>query len=307
MDRGSVVLEWLVDGLPEWTVAVAALVTRLGDVAVLVAVAFVASWTLARGRRSRTSTDTVDRRTPFVPSDGSSPIGPWVLGLAVGGLSAVIVLKYAFALPRPSVVVAVPTVVPAPLEPWFVSSVTIGGYAFPSGHAAGATVVYGLVALSARVGTRRLRLAVASLVVLAVSLSRLVVAVHYPLDVVAGIAVGVGYLAGVGWLLEQARGDRTTVSFAIAFGLAALAAVASGFSTRALQYVALSAGALAAWSVANRRFDPGSKASSPAAFAVTGVAVVVTCFVVAGATAASPALLGVLAVALSAHSVDRGR
>ncbi|MCW8172102.1 hypothetical protein D8S78_03410 [Natrialba swarupiae] len=50
------------------------------------------------------------------------------------------------------------------------------------------------------------------------SLSWLVVAVHYPLDVVAGIAVGVGYLAGVGWLLEQARGDRTTVSFAIAFG-----------------------------------------------------------------------------------------
>ncbi|MCW8172103.1 hypothetical protein D8S78_03415 [Natrialba swarupiae] len=115
MDRGSVVLEWLVDGLPEWTVAVAALVTRLGDVAVLVAVAFVASWTLARGRRSRTSTDTVDRRTPFVPSDGSSPIGPWVLGLAVGGLSAVIVL--APSRSSSSVVVAVPTVVPALSSP----------------------------------------------------------------------------------------------------------------------------------------------------------------------------------------------
>jgi undecaprenyl-diphosphatase len=70
---------------------------------------------------------------------------------------------------------------------------------FPSGHAMGAFITYGTVAyLVGRIGpTARLRHAtwfIATLIILAVGISRIYLGVHYPSDVLAG------FLAGLAWL-----------------------------------------------------------------------------------------------------------
>ncbi|RQH01311.1 phosphatase PAP2 family protein [Natrarchaeobius oligotrophus] len=257
MDRGEAVLETLQASLPDWLVVLAAVVTRLGDVWVLIAVGLGASWLLAW----RGGSNVHGRIEPEVDSEESSPRstarpefveGPWVLGLVVGGLAFVTALKYAFALPRPVAVVAVPDAIPSALVPLYVSSVTIDGYAFPSGHAVGATVTYGLLAVALRVGTPRVRLATAAIVAGAVGLSRLVLVVHYPADVIVGFAVGLVYLVGALSTLERVSIDRTTASFALALGLAVVALIASGFSPRSIQYVALAAFGLGGWLVGRR-------------------------------------------------------
>ena len=61
------------------------------------------------------------------------------------------------------------------------------GYAFPSGHAQSATVVWG--GLGAYVGNRRFRVA-AIAAILFVGVSRVYLGVHFPTDVLAGWAVG---------------------------------------------------------------------------------------------------------------------
>ncbi|MBY5163711.1 phosphatase PAP2 family protein [Salsipaludibacter albus] len=74
---------------------------------------------------------------------------------------------------------------------------------FPSGHAAGAAVLYGAVAALVVVYTRPRRrwliLSLPLLTALAVSVSRLYVAAHYPTDVLAGM------LLGSLWVLACAR------------------------------------------------------------------------------------------------------
>jgi undecaprenyl-diphosphatase len=75
-----------------------------------------------------------------------------------------------------------------------------GGQSFPSGHAAGSAALYGvLVLLVVPVLARGPRVAavLAGVVfVLAVATSRVLLGVHYPSDVVAGLAVGAAWAAG---------------------------------------------------------------------------------------------------------------
>jgi undecaprenyl-diphosphatase len=106
----------------------------------------------------------------------------FLLGAAVAGNALLIlVLKTAFGRPRPDVV------------PWRIGHVD--GYAFPSGHAMTAMVVYATVAYlvlrlepprAVRIFTRSL----AAAIILCVGLARVYLGVHYPTDVVAGFAVG---------------------------------------------------------------------------------------------------------------------
>jgi undecaprenyl-diphosphatase len=70
------------------------------------------------------------------------------------------------------------------------------GYSFPSGHALNSTVVYGAIVLIAGRRTHWTRLAAAaSVLVSLIAVSRVFLGVHYPTDVVAGIALGGAWLA----------------------------------------------------------------------------------------------------------------
>ena len=73
--------------------------------------------------------------------------------------------------------------------------VTIQSYAFPSGHAANATIVFLCLALLLpRTGSgRRLALWVAAVLALAVGISRPMLGVHWPSDVAAGWAFGLAW------------------------------------------------------------------------------------------------------------------
>jgi undecaprenyl-diphosphatase len=69
---------------------------------------------------------------------------------------------------------------------------------FPSGHAMSAAIVYSTVAyLAARLHKRRwarwLVMSAAFVVIAMISISRLYLGVHYPSDVVAGLAIGLAW------------------------------------------------------------------------------------------------------------------
>ncbi len=61
------------------------------------------------------------------------------------------------------------------------------GYAFPSGHAQGSTTFWGFLALKLRTP---LATAGAVLLILLVSLSRIYLGVHWPIDILGGLAIG---------------------------------------------------------------------------------------------------------------------
>ncbi|OLZ42017.1 phosphoesterase PA-phosphatase [Natrinema saccharevitans] len=241
MFSGARVLDGIRDLVPDWGVVLAAVATQLGDGWWLLALGLGASWAIA-WRRPRHPDHRSGAGRPTSRADG-----PWILAVIVGGLAVMTTLKHFFALPRPDLATVEPAFLPRLLEPLYYSVATAGGYGFPSGHAVGATVTYGLFALVLEAGTRRLRLAVAASLVAVVSATRLVLGVHYPLDVVAGVVVGGAYLAVAWWLLERSPFDRTITASGLALTLAGVAALASGGADSAVGYVALVAGALTGW------------------------------------------------------------
>lgn len=245
MDRGAGVLEAIYELVPEWGAVIAAAVTQLGDGWFLLVLGIGASWTVAWRRTARR-----DRRLER-DRRARQPDGPWFVAVIVGGLAVMTALKHLFALPRPDLVTADPAFLPSSVQSLYLSIASAGGYGFPSGHAVGATVTYGLFALALEARTRRFRLAVAGAIVVAISLTRLVLGVHYPLDVVAGTVVGSSYLAVTWLLLERSPFDRTATAFTLALGLAGVAMIASGRADSAVAYVAFAASGLAGWMAAN--------------------------------------------------------
>jgi hypothetical protein len=78
------------------------------------------------------------------------------------------------------------------------------GYGLPSGHAQGAVVLWGLLALLAvRRGAGRWVWAPAALLSLSIGLSRVYLGVHFPTDVLAGWALGAVVLAAAAWVLGR--------------------------------------------------------------------------------------------------------
>jgi membrane-associated phospholipid phosphatase len=167
-------------------VALFAVVTVLGNPLVLFAGLSVLYW-----------------RVPPVADDPRRATAALV-ALGLGAAALTFALKGLFALPRP----------PGAAEP---------GYGFPSGHALGATVVYGGAALLFDRLDRRH--AVAAAVVALVALSRLVLGVHYLVDVVAGVVVGAAVLVAV--VACDLRRPGRAFALAAALGVLALALAAS--------------------------------------------------------------------------------
>lgn len=121
------------------------------------------------------------------------------LAVAVAGSQAVLwASKWALARPRPE----------------FVADVTAVSAAFPSGHATGAVVVLGMVATAAVRGLeagagRRAVVWLCALGAAAIGLSRVVVHVHHPSDVLGGFALGGAWLlAGLAVAHRRGAGVR---------------------------------------------------------------------------------------------------
>ena len=92
-----------------------------------------------------------------------------------------------------------------------------GWYAFPSGHATLAPLVFGLGALIwSAPWTRATRLALvgaAALLSLLIAFSRVYIGVHWPSDVIGGLLVGTGWAAlWVGWWERAGQREAPTPS-----------------------------------------------------------------------------------------------
>lgn len=213
------VQEWL----PAWTLDAFVGVSLLGDL--LVIVPALGLLYLADVGRSVARGDTdgplCSDRTAFL------------VAAIFGGLALVVLLEALIGLGRPP-------------EEWHV--VEPSEYGFPSGHTMAATVFWGALAWWSTVGTRPRRVAVASLLVGLVGLSRLALGVHYLIDVVAAVAVGVVYLALIG-RIGRVHPDR---AFAVAVTIAVAAVVVTGGSGRAAMALVGTAGAGAGWWVIER-------------------------------------------------------
>ncbi|MDQ2056005.1 phosphatase PAP2 family protein [Halobellus sp. H-GB7] len=195
------------------------------------------------------------------------------LGLCAIGLT--IGLKHFFGLPRPPISYR-------------------DGLGFPSGHALGSTMFWGGVAVLATWGRWRQRLTVAGVVVGAVALSRVLIGVHYLADVVAGVAIGVAFLAaafalGPGFSPKSPSGALATPEhrhvtalfvLAVALGLAGLL-VAPGESELFLG-IGTAAGGVLAWQRFGRRAAAVTVELSTRTFALGGGGLLVALGVMSG-------------------------
>ncbi|MFB6107116.1 MAG: phosphatase PAP2 family protein [Halobacteriaceae archaeon] len=228
--------------VPGWAVPAVAAVTHLGEPVLLLAVLPPLYWL---GERY----GLVERRD-----------GLRLVAVGVGGAGLVLALKAAFALQRP------------PSSLWLVHA---DGPAFPSGHATSATVMYGGLAYYLDRGRRRTRLAVAATLAVAVAASRVLLGVHYPTDVVAGVVVGTAYLAVATRVVADL--DRA-FPLASGLGLAALLATSVGPGDPSDGAVVLGAalGGTLAWRAVRDRTV--TAAVPTPAFAVLGLAATLALF-----------------------------
>ncbi|QWC18926.1 phosphatase PAP2 family protein [Halorubrum sp. 2020YC2] len=182
----------LVDALPEFVVVAFAAVTHLADPWFLFALLAVGYWFASDGVAGS------PRRA------GATAIAAVTCAYAATALG-----KAWFAVPRPPGAMPpadVPTWLPALLSGWYEAQVLSDGFGFPSGHATGGAAAYLAVALLYdRLWTDRARYLAAGAVALAVAASRVVIEVHYLVDVLAGLVVGAGT---VGVALRLARDPR---------------------------------------------------------------------------------------------------
>ena len=189
------VVERIVDLTPEWVGIALIALTQLGSVFVVVPLAVAAYW--------------------WAPDR----LGAWLPAVfAYYGLMASI--KSLNSATRPEVGPPVgPEAVPSLLAGWYDHSTAIATTSFPSGNVMVATVVAGLFVTDLRIGTIRSRAAAAVGFVTVVAYSRLGLGVHYPIDVLAGIALGLALLAVI-TLFRRRIDDDVAAVYALAFVLA---------------------------------------------------------------------------------------
>lgn len=161
---------------------------------------------------------------------GNRRRGAFALSAILGALALTLALKGLFELPRPA----------AELHVGHAS-----GYGFPSGHALGATTLWGLLALVLERGSQRWRAVGAGAVVAVVATSRLVIGVHYVVDVVVGIAIALVYLAVLLYVTEWSP----TRGFVVAAGITVVALATNGLTLDSTATAAGVVGAGATWSM----------------------------------------------------------
>ncbi|SFR57504.1 PAP2 superfamily protein [Halogeometricum rufum] len=233
--------------------------------------------------------------------------GAFVLAVTFAAFSFIDLLKNVFVAPRPpgAGTVALPTWLPAVLAGPFRSITTGTGYAFPSGHALGTTAVFAALAYRLEAGSGATRWTVALVGVLLVAASRIVLGVHFFVDIAVGLLAGASLFAAA-----AAVGSRDPLRvFALGSILGVLAVVASAVSPagevwKAGQWLGGSVGAGIAWYVVRPSSQLSLRetvaAGVPVAVLWVGVYVtsppllvtVVGTAVAAGVTIAAPTLAG---------------
>jgi membrane-associated phospholipid phosphatase len=225
--RGVGVTEFLHGGADVAAIALFALLTQLGDVWFLFALgsALYVAGTVLPG-------SSVDRRR-----------GLFVLALVFAYVALVGAVKAVFGLPRPPGAADAPAVawLPSVLAAVFESAATGTGPGFPSGHALGTTMVWGGTALVHDGLCDRVRFGVAGVVVAVVATSRLVLGVHYTVDVLAGVGLGLAVLWVCYRLAAGGVAPGRVLAVAVAAGAAGLVLDGSGES------VAAAGAAVGAW------------------------------------------------------------
>jgi len=177
MARGLGVVEFVQSVRPDWAAVVLGLLTQLGDLWFLGVVLGVLFWRLDR-QRSNVA---------------------FVAALFAVGVLATQALKYLFGLPRPGGPPD-PATISGFVRPLYEATALASGPGFPSGHATYTTVVYGGVAATLSLGEARTRYAVAGILVAVVSLTRVLLAHHYVVDVVGGVVLGSSIVVGGIWV-----------------------------------------------------------------------------------------------------------
>lgn len=226
MSRGFGEVELLQELLPGWAVAVAGVLTQLGD-----------SWFLL-----------VLMASVFVVAEESRVDIVALLGVAFGAIGLYRGLKHLFALPRPAL---------SPFDTGefhpvaeFILELTAMpvSYGFPSGHATGAAVIYlGLASILA-VGSRRKRFAAATVVITLVATTRVVLAVHYLVDVIAGAALGAAFVAFVLVVPRTVVPEyRVQIAYAVALPLSGFYILTSDASLESLLLLGGTVTVFAGW------------------------------------------------------------
>jgi membrane-associated phospholipid phosphatase len=145
----------------------------------------------------------------------------FVVSLVVCYFVIIEMLKGLFAFPRPAGANTAPVMrwIPPILHGLFTDATTADGFGFPSGHAFGSTLFWGGLALVLDHWRFRTRLFVASVIVTLVSISRLILGVHYLVDVLAGILLGIVVLGSSYWLADRGGQPERIFSVAIVIGV----------------------------------------------------------------------------------------
>lgn len=118
-----------------------------------------------------------------------------LVAATLGGIVLNNLLKLGFSRPRPQV---------------FEWGTHAASFSFPSGHAMSSVIVYSVVAylaarLQQRAASRVLTLLIAAFVILAISVSRVYLGVHYPSDILAGMLIGLAWAGFCMAVLEAAQ------------------------------------------------------------------------------------------------------
>lgn len=239
-------------------------------------------------------------------ADDARAVAAVCVGLATLGLAAVLAFKSATAIPRPAMTPVDPTGLPSVIGSFVAGEIESDGFTFPSGHATAATVVYGGLGLLLSVGRTRLRYLLAAGMIVLISLSRVILEVHYPRDIIAGMVLG-SLLIAVGLAVGRTKGrfhpDRVFALGGLASVIGLGVALQGGHTEEVLQGaigIGTAIGGVVTWRQFGDRLVDAPPVSLP--LAVVGLAVAGGLWIagyagvlpVVGAVAASAAAVGII-------------
>ncbi|SEH14494.1 PAP2 superfamily protein [Natronorubrum sediminis] len=180
-------------------------------------------------------------------------VAPW-LGGVIGCYGLMSITKSYYTSSRP---IVGPPIDAEALPGWFYPlydhAAHISTTSFPSGHALAVTIVVGMLVVELPVSTLRKRAVAGLLAIGWVGFTRVGLAVHYPGDVVGGIAYALAFLvvfyAARRLVSQRLSIDETTVALAVGF---VVALIAVGYVGSRNAHIAFGGGfgALLAWQFA---------------------------------------------------------